>query len=118
VGGPGRRLRQPRRPVTGALPQKGAGAPRALTGVEARPLGGAARATALPEGPRSRWSCSPGSASFGERRWSSAPMPRIHRALLLGLKGTMGESELHVLKARLRGGVLRGLGSPERRVTL
>jgi DNA invertase Pin-like site-specific DNA recombinase len=26
--------------------------------------------------------------------------------LLLGLKGTMGEAELHVIKARLRGGIL------------
>ena len=32
--------------------------------------------------------------------------PHFNDRLLLGLKGTMSEAELHVLKARLRGGIL------------
>jgi DNA invertase Pin-like site-specific DNA recombinase len=31
--------------------------------------------------------------------------------LLLGLKGTMSEAELHVLRARLRGGIVIGIGA-------
>jgi DNA invertase Pin-like site-specific DNA recombinase len=38
--------------------------------------------------------------------------------LLLGLKGTMSEAELHVLKARLRGGVLNKVRRGEFRCTL
>ncbi len=38
--------------------------------------------------------------------------------LLLGLKGTMSEAELHVLKARLRGGVLDKVRRGEYRCTL
>lgn len=38
--------------------------------------------------------------------------------LLLGLKGTMSEAELHVLKARLRGGVLNKVRRGEYRCTL
>jgi DNA invertase Pin-like site-specific DNA recombinase len=38
--------------------------------------------------------------------------------LLLGLKGTMSEAELHVLKARLRGGILNKVRRGEYRCTL
>jgi DNA invertase Pin-like site-specific DNA recombinase len=38
--------------------------------------------------------------------------------LLLGLKGTMSEAELHVLKARLRGGVLNKVRRGEYHCTL
>lgn len=38
--------------------------------------------------------------------------------LLLGLKGTMSEAELHVLKARLRGGILNKVGRGEYRCPL
>ena len=38
--------------------------------------------------------------------------------LLLGLKGTMSEAELHVLRARLRGGILAKAGRGELRVPL
>ena len=43
--------------------------------------------------------------------WLPKPVPdelvrQLYDRLLLGLKGTMSEAELHVLKARLRGGIL------------
>ena len=38
--------------------------------------------------------------------------------LLLGLKGTMSEAELHVLKARLRGGILNKVRRGEYRCSL
>lgn len=38
--------------------------------------------------------------------------------LLLGLKGTMSEAELHVIKARLRGGILNKVRRGEYRCTL
>jgi len=43
--------------------------------------------------------------------WLPKPVPdelvrQLYDRLLLGLKGTMSEDELHVLKARLRGGIL------------
>ena len=38
--------------------------------------------------------------------------------LLLGLKGTMSEAELHVLKARLRGGILNKVRRGEYRCPL
>ena len=38
--------------------------------------------------------------------------------LLLGLKGTMSEAELHVLKARTRGGILNKVRRGEYRCTL
>src|SRR6202041_4043054 len=38
--------------------------------------------------------------------------------LLLGLKGTMSEAELHVLKARLRGGILNKVRRGEYRCVL
>src|SRR5512135_605776 len=42
----------------------------------------------------------------------------FHDRLLLGLKGTMSEAELHVLKARLRGGILNKVRRGEYRCSL
>jgi len=43
---------------------------------------------------------------------------KFNDRLLLGLKGTMSEAELHVLKARLRGGVLNKVRRGEYRCVL
>jgi len=40
------------------------------------------------------------------RRWKSTIQPAFNDRLLLGLKGTMSEARLHILKARMRGGQL------------
>ena len=45
--------------------------------------------------------------------------PGLHNdRLVLGLKGTMSEAELHVLRARLRGGSLHKAGKGELRLPL